>query len=87
MGNLANCCSSKKNDDNNVFDDVLNVAPPPVDKMDVVRRYIKDHLDQKNVKADHIGYTKYDQNINVLCDFNYFLEVYRAIFFFKKMHF
>ena len=54
---MGNYCCSKKKDENTVFDDVLNTAPPPMDKLDVVRRYIKDHLEPEKVKADHIGYT------------------------------
>ena len=78
---MGNCCGSKKREEDNVFDDVLNVVPPPLDKMDVVRKYINDYLSPEKVKSHHLN------SDNILVDFNYLIEVYRGLFFFKKMHF
>lgn len=78
---MGNCCGSKKRDEDSVFDDVLNVAPPAPDKLAVVRKYIKDYLEPEHFKSKHLNQ---DQ---IIVDFEYLMEVYRGIFFFKKMHF
>lgn len=73
-----------------MFDDVLNTASPPEpekDKMAVLRKYVKDWLEPEKLQTEHIAYTSETKETQCLFDFEYFLEVYRAAFFFKKMHF